>query len=124
MMRPWKVICALVFLAVLTRLWWNATSRVITEARVPSGQATIRVREIQFDPASLAGVFRLGGKFYRMEYYPYRGLPMFSCESYSSASFEVRKAGIKWIEDRSAIVSLDDHVTFECVEGHWSSRAK
>ena len=119
-----RIILASLFIAVAGLLSLHSANRVIAEARAPDGQAIIRVREFQFDPASLAGVFRLGEKFYRMEYYPYRGLPIFSCESYFSASFEVRKAEIRWIEHRNAIVSLDDHATFECIEGHWISRAK
>ena len=119
-MSRWRIIAVVVVIITLVGwLWHRADAHVIAEARSPSGEPVIRLREIQLHPASLGGLFRLNEKVYRCEYYPHSGWPMFSCETFAGESYEVRKVEIKWIDDQTAKVILDGQIAFECVGGKW-----
>lgn len=119
-MSRWRNILLVVAIMILGWwLWWRASDRVIAETRAPSGEPIIRVREIQLRAASLGGLLRVNEKVYRCEYYPHARWPMFSCQSFAGESYEVRNAEVRWIDDRTAKVTLDGLIVFECVGGKW-----
>ncbi len=68
---------------------------------------------------SLGGLLGTNEKMYRCEYYPHKGWPMFTCESFADESYEVRRVNIKWVDPSTARVVFDEVVAFECEDGKW-----
>lgn len=121
-MRLHRLALALVLVILVLGgwVWSRVTDRVLAEARAPSGEGLVRVREIQMHPVSLGAILRVNEKIYRCEYYPHQKWPMFSCDTFASESTEIRRAEIEWNSGQSATVTLDGQVVFECVNGRWS----
>jgi len=57
---------------------------------------------------------------YRFEFYAYDAPHIWSCQSFTGASYTANNAQIEWNTDGSATVYLEHQPYFTCKEGVWS----
>lgn len=119
-MRTPQILLGFVFaLLAAWLLWGQIGPRVLAEKEAESGEGRVLVREIQLRPFSLTGLLRANERFYRCEYYPHKGWPMFSAQTFGADSYIARKVEIEWRNDSTAEVVIDDAIAFECAEARW-----